>query len=132
MILDTERIRTAVATVTARHPQIELIVLFGSRARGEGRPDSDWDLAYSTRTPLDSLSLHADLVDALQTDDVDAVDLSRASALLRYRVARDGVLLFERAPGTFARFWLSAVDFWCDVAPMVRAAQADLFEALER
>jgi uncharacterized protein len=33
--------------------RLERVVLFGSRARGEARPDSDWDVAVFIRNPDD-------------------------------------------------------------------------------
>jgi hypothetical protein len=67
----------------------------------------------------------------LGTDRVDIVPLDRASALVRYQVARDGIPLFERQEGDFARFWFSAVEFWCDVAPLVRAGHEAILAELE-
>ncbi len=32
-----------VGNVVAHFPEVERIILFGSRARGDARPDSDWD-----------------------------------------------------------------------------------------
>ena len=62
-----------------------------SRARGDGAPDADWDIGIVG--PVDIAGLAADLTAALGTDDVDLVHLDRASALLRFRAARDGVPL---------------------------------------
>ena len=45
----------------------------------------------------DPAGLVAALSDIVGSDDVALADLRHASALLRYRAARDGVLLFERA-----------------------------------
>lgn len=123
--------RRAALQAAARHPAVTLIVLFGSRSRNDARSASDWDFAYAAAQPVDPLALRADLVDVLETDLVDVVPLDRASALVRYRVARDGVALFERQPGNFTRFWLSAVEFWCDVAPIVRAGHEAILAELE-
>jgi len=59
-----------------------------------------------------------------------AVDLRRASALLRYRAARDGIPLLERPPGEFQRFQLQAVQFWCDAETVIRRAHDDVLAAL--
>ncbi|WP_256104534.1 nucleotidyltransferase domain-containing protein [Streptomyces sp. ODS05-4] len=40
-------------------PGVVGVVLGGSRARGEGRPDSDWDLGVYYREPLDLAALRA-------------------------------------------------------------------------
>jgi predicted nucleotidyltransferase len=36
-----------ITTTVEKIPNLKLLILFGSRARGEHRPDSDWDLAIS-------------------------------------------------------------------------------------
>ncbi len=124
--------RRAGSEVAGKHPGLSLLVLYGSRARPDGRPDSDWDFAYLETSPIDALALRADLADSLATDRIDLVRLDRASALLRYRVARDGAPLVERPPGIFGRFWLDAVQFWCEVEPIVRAGHEAIIAELEK
>lgn len=114
------RLTAALAQVGVRFPELRLLVLFGSRAAGNARPDSDWDFAYQGGAELDALALAAYLSDTLQVDDVDLVDLDRAGGLIRFHVARDGVQLFERLSGNFDRFWFEAVTFWCDAEPVLR------------
>jgi predicted nucleotidyltransferase len=111
-------------------PGMRLLVLHGSHARGDASPRSDWDFGYLTDDRLDPATLHARLTVAVATDAVDLVDLAGASALLRFRTARDGVPLFERPAGAFEEFQLDAVQFWCDAGPVIRAAQADVLAAL--
>jgi len=101
-------------------PGLTLLVLFGSRARGDHRPSSDWDFGYVASRGFDPDRLLAVLVDALNSDRVDLVDLRRAGAQLRYRAAGDGRVVAETANGEFARFWFDAVSFWCDVQPLLR------------
>jgi predicted nucleotidyltransferase len=91
-------------------PGLRLLVLHGSRARAEAQPGSDWDFAYQSNAAFDPDALLASLADRLNADRIDLVDLDRAGALLRYRVARDGVTIFERTSGDFERFWLASVD----------------------
>ena len=107
---------------------LRLAVLHGSRARGDGAPDADWDIGIVGAADIAGLA--AELTTALGTDDVDLVHLDRASALLRFRAARDGVPLLERPAGSFERFQLEAVRFWCDAGPVIRAAQDDVLAAL--
>ena len=102
-------------------PNLHLLVLFGSRARGDARADSDWDFAYLAGRGFAPESLLSRLVAAVGTERVDLVDLERAGALLRFRVARDGHVIHEDASGAFARFWLDAVHFWCDAGPLINA-----------
>jgi predicted nucleotidyltransferase len=111
---------------------LELLVLYGSHARGDAHPGSDWDFGYLAGPAFDPDDLLARLVLRLGTDEVDLVDLSRASALLRYRAAAEGRPLFESAPDRFERFWFEAVSFWCDMGPIIREAYEGILEDLKR
>lgn len=115
-----------------RHVGLDLLVLLGSRARGDAHPGSDWDLGYIGDPTVDQLTLRADLVDALGTDAVDLVTLQHASAVLRRDAAVDGQVLAERDYGTFAAFQIAAATFWADVEPVVREAHADVARAVAR
>jgi predicted nucleotidyltransferase len=116
--------------VAQASPGLRLLVLHGSRARADAFEGSDWDFAYLADPDFDELDLRWRLTSALRTDAVDVASLSRAGGLLRYRVARDGKLLWERERGEFERFVLDAVLFWLDVEPIVRAAYRDVLEDL--
>jgi predicted nucleotidyltransferase len=117
-------------SVAADLPGMRLLVLHGSHARDDAGPRSDWDFGYLADDRLDPAALHARLTVAVGTDAVDLVDLAGASALLRFRAARDGVPLFDRPAGGFEEFQLDAVRFWCDAGPVIRAAQVDVLAAL--
>ena len=118
--------------IARRHRGLQLLVLFGSRARGEATARSDWDLGYLGEPSLDRDGLLADLVAAAGTEAIDLVDLDRAGGLVRFRAARDAVVLFEAGDGTFARFWLAAVSYWCDMGPIIRAGYEGILEDLAR
>jgi predicted nucleotidyltransferase len=45
--------RTALRQVAARHPALRLLLVHGSRARGDEHVGSDWDLGYLADGPLD-------------------------------------------------------------------------------
>jgi uncharacterized protein YutE (UPF0331/DUF86 family)/predicted nucleotidyltransferase len=112
-------LRRGVATV----PGLTLLVLHGSRARGDARVDSDWDFAsLGASATLDLDALIAVLAKVTHANRIDLVDLARAGALLRHRAARDGLVVFERDPETFLRFWIDAVGTWCDLEPVLTPA----------
>jgi predicted nucleotidyltransferase len=113
-------------------PGLDLLVLFGSRARGDAHAASDWDFAYLGTGELDADALVGALTRATGSDAVDIVDLARAGGLLRYRVARDGQVVVEKRPDAFERFWLDAVTFWCDAAPVLGPAYEGVLERLTR
>lgn len=118
LMVDADVIET-VTTLAARAPGLELLVLHGSQARGDAREGSDWDLAYLAVDGFDPDAFRAELVFALRDDRVDLADLAPAGGLLRYRVARDGKVLYEAREGVFESFWVQAVTFWCDAEPVL-------------
>jgi len=122
----------ALRAVAQRHPALDLLVLHGSRARGEEHAGSDWDFAYLARGEIDPLGLQADLEAVLGSSKLDVVDLSRAGGLLRFRAARDGRCLYEAAPGVFDDFRLRAIGFWLDVAPIVEPEYRAVLRSLGR
>jgi hypothetical protein len=109
-----------------------LAELFGSRARGDAGPGSDWDFAYLADEEFDAPALLGELVARTGSDRVDLVDLDRAGALLRFQAARDGRALFESEAGVFTGFRIAAVGFWCDAGPVLRRAYEERLEALAR
>lgn len=120
----------AVRNLAGQFPGLRLLVLYGSRARGDAHVRSDWDFAYLGDTALDNLELRHRLVGALHTPDLDLVDLSRAGGLLRYRVAKDGLLMFEAERWLFAEFCCSAASFWFDIERTVREEHRAILDKL--
>jgi uncharacterized protein YutE (UPF0331/DUF86 family) len=89
-------------------------------------------ISVTLLTPFDRDRCLAHLVGALGTERIDLVDLARASALLRFRAAGDGVVIHEARPGTFSMFWLQAVGFWCDMSAIIREGYDDILAELSR
>lgn len=116
-------------SIAARHPSVRLIVLHGSRARGDGDEGSDWDLGYLADVGADDLGLLADFTASLGTDEVDLVELGGASSLLRFKAAAEGRCLYER-PGEHEAFVIDATVFWCDAEATVRRAAQDVLSEL--
>jgi predicted nucleotidyltransferase len=92
-----EEIRITLGDLSEVLPELELVVLFGSAAKGRMRPRSDVDLAVSCMGAADLDSLYLALAPRLGTDRLDLVDLRRASPLLMMEVARSGRPLYEEA-----------------------------------
>lgn len=87
-----------IQTVLESDPRVRFAYLYGSRARGDARPDSDVDLAVSLRPQgglLDDARLHDQLAAALGRDDVDLLVLDDAPLWLQFRVVA-GRVLFSR------------------------------------
>ena len=120
----------AVAATAQATVGLDLLILFGSRARGNARPGADWDFGYLADEVADVPALLAALVEVLDNDHIDLVDLGRASGLLRYRAACDGLLVYEARSDLFDRYRLQAAQFWCDNAPVFQLGYEDVLEAL--
>jgi len=121
-----------VVTQVAGLSGLRLLVLHGSRARGQAHAGSDWDFAYLADPGFDADELLMRLVEGIGADRVDLADLGRAGALLRQRVASDGVVIHERRPGEFQRFQIEAATVWCDLAPVLNPVYRGVLEALPR
>ncbi|WP_130756401.1 type VII toxin-antitoxin system MntA family adenylyltransferase antitoxin [Microcystis aeruginosa] len=101
-----------IAKIPQAMQDLKLLILFGSRARGEHKPDSDWDFAvlYEERSAQKDISsllkIYTLLEQALEIPDdkIDVVDLKECSPILAHYVARDGQLLYERETGLFEVF----------------------------
>lgn len=85
-------------------PGISVLVLFGSRARGDDRPDSDLDVAVlpASQDARERRYLRSDiavaLADLAPEGRVDVVFLDEADDVLRERVLEQGRVLLNRDP----------------------------------
>ena len=99
-----------VREVVDKIPGIAALLVFGSRARGRERPDSDLDVAF---LPAAGVQPPAGLADDLRIritvalagfapgGRVDAVPLDRAPAALRQRVMEHGRMVLCRDPAAW-------------------------------
>jgi len=123
---------TGLARMAHATPGLQLLLLFGSRARGEARPDSDWDFGYLAEPNVDLPALLSAIIDTVGSDRVDLVDLSRAGGLLRFRAARDGRVIMEARSRLGEQFCLDAAQFWCDAAPVLERGYDQVLADLSR
>lgn len=101
-----------------------LMILFGSRATGHARADSDWDVAVlgSHRLSfeeLGSIAQEAARILGANEDKIDLVDLWVASPLLQHFVSKEGKLL-AGDPFAFIRFKVLAWKRYMDTAKLRR------------
>lgn len=74
------------------------VVVFGSRARGDAKPRSDFDVGVIGETPLpleDFYALEDQMEDLPTLYRIDWVDLSRASASFRHEAMADMQVIYE-------------------------------------
>lgn len=93
--MKTEQVYSQIREIARQH-QVEKIVLFGSRARGDHREKSDIDLAiYGCQDFLElSDQLEEELWSLLQLDLIDMNGVSVSKELID-EIERDGVILYE-------------------------------------
>jgi predicted nucleotidyltransferase len=132
VVLSREDMVERLADLERVVPAIELVVLFGSVARGQARSRSDLDIAVRGDGPVDLDALYLVLAPRLGTDRLDLVDLRVAGSVLGFEVARHGQPLFERVPGAFRSFQALASGRYCDTAKLRRAQQRAIHVFLER
>ena len=101
--------RAQLLRAVAGRTEIVFALLFGSRADGRARPDSDWDLAVYVDDTLDRAArfqlrreLAADLEPAIA---VDVVVLNDAPPLLGHR-ALQGQLILDRDHARYVRYFV--------------------------
>ena len=102
-------------------PGVRLAAAFGSVARGQAQARSDVDLAVVLEpdTPDQRLAIEA-ILERAAGRPLDLIHLDAAPPLLRFEIARDGVLLIERRPHEWADFRARAMLDWWDWAPLSR------------
>ena len=99
---------------------VRLAVLFGSAARRTDGSGSDIDIGVSMEAGADPpLALGVALERAAGVP-VDLVWLDNAPPLLRFEIARDGLVLIEREAYAWAEFRAHAMIDWWDWAPTAR------------
>lgn len=103
-------------------PGIEALYVFGSRARGDARVDSDLDLAVLGAAPLDPLHRFQAQreLSALLDIDVDLVDLRAANSVLRSEVVNGGKALFTRDPEYALEFESRVLGEYADLLEATR------------
>ena len=119
--------RDQIQHVHERGPDLRLVVLFGSFATGRMHAQSDLDLAILPRDSSLSLRAEADLAADLARmlgREVDIVRIDTASSLLRWQIARDGVLVHASPSYEWIRFRA--------IAASDHAEMADAFETAAR
>ena len=98
MIDLSEKLRDHLVGLLSARPEVEQVILFGSRARGDAEERSDIDLAVVA--PMTSPRQWLDIVFLLEEADtllpIDLVRWEEASAPLQERILVEGKILYER------------------------------------
>lgn len=96
MKVDFKSKKLKIAKLAKKH-HLCYVVLYGSYAKGQARPNSDIDIAILGKKFIEFqelINLINEFVDIFETDEVDIKSLHHTDALFRYQVTRDGILLY--------------------------------------
>ncbi len=99
-------VRAKITEIFKLYPQVKLVYFFGSRAKNQAGPLSDYDFAVYFDPTLNSRKmgelrdeLHGKLSLGLKTDKVDVVVLNSAQGPeFKYNVIKEGLLFYEQEP----------------------------------
>lgn len=125
-----ERLRQTVASL----PEVRMAVLFGSTARGKAGPRSDVDVGVLLDPDtLDARSrIEIEIGKAVGNRDVHMVFLKEAPPLLRFEIAKDGVVLRQDQDGLWTDFKTRAMLDWWDWEPIASRIEEALIARLRQ
>lgn len=113
-----------VRAILAQAPGLDFAVLVGSRASGQAREDSDWDIALGWSPDLPWLervsrteTLRRRLAQELNLPEarIDLIDLANSNLAMRAQAAEEGIPLYGDDTPAWARFlrrtWRELEDY---------------------
>jgi uncharacterized protein len=119
----------------AKKHKLVLLILFGSRAKGQHREDSDWDLAYLAQRDLTSkkkMDLYSDLEDVAKFNTIDLIDLNATEdALLKKNIFQNSICIHEGQKCLFDKMLTDAIYEYIDYMPLYEIEKNIVKEKLE-
>lgn len=110
--------------------------LFGSYASDTVGPLSDVDIAvlFDEGSDIDRiyLKLCVEVSKALHTDEVDLLILNKAPITLKYKVLKEGKLLFCRDEVKRIRFQVKVINDYIDTKPLRDMYNRELFKRIKK
>ena len=96
--MHTNPLLQALASVGEKHPSIQKMVLFGSRARGDASERSDYDIAVFTEAGFPERDAFYEAIDSIHTlYKIDIVEVKAdTDPFLRKEIAKDGVIIMTK------------------------------------
>jgi len=104
-----------------KQPEAEVVFLFGSKAKGEDKKESDVDLAVLFNNPKANLfALQGEFREELKNllgVEVDIVNMNAADVVFNYRVLSEGKIIYQRNEDTRVNFQTDLVKRYFDLKP---------------
>ncbi|NMG61031.1 nucleotidyltransferase domain-containing protein [Geitlerinema sp. P-1104] len=122
-------------------PYLKMLILFGSRARGDTHSNSDWDFAVLYDEELRrqtvegfgwfrDIGIIGDCLN-LNSDNIDVVEIERCSELMAHHIARDGKLIYEQESGLFEEFKKKNILSQETIDDIIRESRAQVYQFLQ-
>ncbi len=133
--LEGEELVEALRGYFAAQPDVVAAYLFGSRATGQARPESDVDVAVLLSEEDGEARFERRLRLMDEVSDVcgreaDVIVLNDAPPLLQHQVLKHGRLLVERDPAARVEFEVRAGKIYADLKPMYDFFTRDLLQKI--
>lgn len=109
--------------------RLNLVLLFGSQAKGKVHALSDTDIAFRSELPmrpLETAKMQIEFSQKLKTKDLEMIDLRHASSLLLKQVAENSILLYEKEHSLYARFKMFAYKQYMEAKPILELRRIQL------
>lgn len=121
----------------AEYPEVIVVYLFGSYAKGDARPLSDIDIAYLLDPQLSDdyldrdLELQVAISSALGTDEVDCYLLNKAPLPLQHEVVTTGKVIYCRDQAARERYETTVREAYEQRKEEFTVTKAKLLKAFE-
>ena len=122
-----DEVKVGLNTFWHNHPELIAMWIFGSVATGRQRQTSDVDIGILFQNPPSLIELGgivSEITGALRRDDIDVITMNQAAPFLVCRIARDGIVLYDRDPVARVRFIAGARSVYFDFATTMRFMHA--------
>jgi hypothetical protein len=116
----TGNVRKTLAVYAAAEPTLHLLVFLGSSSRGDAGGVADFEIGYVADAGFDARTFQELAASVLDLEKIAMANLRR-SPTTAFRAAREGALVFERAPNAFEEFRERTIHNWCELAPVLNA-----------
>jgi len=97
--VDKDSTKAQALADTVQKIGVDLVLLFGSRADGSNRPDSDFDIAYRSDKPLDMEADHVlsqALIEYTGSDNIHVLNIRPVKPLTLYEIMRNCKVLYAK------------------------------------
>jgi len=102
---------------------LDLVLLFGSRANNTNRIDSDWDLAIYSKKKIDSKN-YFEIISHIEGIYFKKIDLiiidENIDILLAKKIFENPVILFEKEKGLFDELYVNSIYNYIDYMPLYK------------